>query len=154
MTCTQRVCTGWLGHTPLLMEMGAEDELSNSTVPFMSSWNEDVTFSNFCGKPISLKSFKEAPPAHKVKRLHKIYEGDKQGLLLFLGLLLQLSQCEKHVNGRPLCSEATLQLRVDTFGKLLQFLQSNAGECLNQDTQQRNPTVGTVNGRLCDNILS
>ena len=59
-----------------------------------------------------LKELEEVLSAHKVKRLHKIYEGDKQGRLLFLGLPLQLSQCEKHINGRPLCSEATLQLRV------------------------------------------
>ena len=59
-----------------------------------------------------LKELEEVLSAHKVKCLHKIYEGDKQGRLLFLGLPMQLSQCEKHINGRPLCSEATLQLKV------------------------------------------
>ena len=62
-----------------------------------------------------LQQLEQTFPAHKVKCLSEVNEGDVERHLLLTALLLELSNGEDHVQSGPLAPEAALGFWVDAL---------------------------------------
>ena len=67
------------------------------------------------GGATDLQQLEQTLPAHKVKCLGEVHEGDVERHLLLTALLLELSNGEDHVHCGSLASEAALGFWVDAL---------------------------------------